>query len=199
MKYLLIDVGGVLKRNEDYDIGFKKLAKLGITKELRKKLMRKYNKKMNLGKAFFDEFIKELNKGLKKRNIKEITKQKYLQTINIKGHYNKELTNYLKNIKNVKFCIFTNNFKERMDMHKKIIGFHKWSHNIIVSDEHGMVKPHKKFYLLTLKKLKTRPEDCFMLDDVEENISTANKLGINGHVYTTNKKAINAINKWLKE
>ena len=42
----------------------------------------------------------------------------------------------------------------------------------------GVKKPDSKIYLIACKKLKVKPENCLFIDDLEENIKTAKRLGM---------------------
>lgn len=43
----------------------------------------------------------------------------------------------------------------------------------------GIIKPDRRIYEITLKKLDVRPQEAVFVDDKEENISSARKIGIN--------------------
>lgn len=49
---------------------------------------------------------------------------------------------------------------------------------IFVSGEYKMKKPDPKFYQILLEKHQLMPENTIFIDDVEKNISTAQKLGM---------------------
>lgn len=50
----------------------------------------------------------------------------------------------------------------------------------VLSYEVGSMKPYPQIYEEALKKAGVKPEECIFIDDNEENIKTAQKLGING-------------------
>ncbi|UCC38228.1 MAG: HAD family phosphatase [Candidatus Aminicenantes bacterium] len=49
----------------------------------------------------------------------------------------------------------------------------------VLSYEVGFMKPHPQIYLEALKKARAKAEDCVFIDDREENIEVAVRLGIN--------------------
>jgi len=49
---------------------------------------------------------------------------------------------------------------------------------IVYSHRARMLKPNKEIFEHTLKKLGLEPEECIMVDDVQENIRAAKELGM---------------------
>jgi putative hydrolase of the HAD superfamily len=63
------------------------------------------------------------------------------------------------------------------------------------SFELGLIKPEREIYEYTLKKLNTNPEECIFIDDKEENVNAANKLGIHGILFQNKKQLIRELQK----
>jgi len=55
----------------------------------------------------------------------------------------------------------------------------------VYSCEVGMRKPDEEIYKYTLEKLAVKPEEAVFVDDKQENIDTANKLGIKGILFNS--------------
>jgi FMN phosphatase YigB (HAD superfamily) len=53
----------------------------------------------------------------------------------------------------------------------------------VLSFEVGYLKPHPQIYTEALKKAKARAEECVFIDDMEENIEGAKKVGIDTVLY----------------
>ena len=51
---------------------------------------------------------------------------------------------------------------------------------IVVSGEEKMKKPEKRIFHLLLERYHLNPEECMFIDDNQNNIDMANKLGIHG-------------------
>jgi putative hydrolase of the HAD superfamily len=67
----------------------------------------------------------------------------------------------------------------------------------IISAEARSTKPDPAIYHFLLEKYGLTPEDCLFIDDLEENVSTAVSLGING-ITTHGARNIGALlNKYL--
>ena len=54
----------------------------------------------------------------------------------------------------------------------------------VLSYEVGVMKPHARIYDEALKKAGVEAEECVFIDDIEENIQAAQKLGIKGILMT---------------
>ncbi len=53
----------------------------------------------------------------------------------------------------------------------------------IISSEVGFHKPQPEIYNLTLNKLKSQPETSLFIDDLEQNLTPANKIGMKTILY----------------
>jgi FMN phosphatase YigB (HAD superfamily) len=54
---------------------------------------------------------------------------------------------------------------------------------IMISGDNHMLKPHVSFYQSLLDRYNLEPHRCWFIDDQEENVRTAQQLGINGIVH----------------
>jgi putative hydrolase of the HAD superfamily len=54
---------------------------------------------------------------------------------------------------------------------------------VVLSSEAGMAKPSREIYELTAEQLGLAPEECVMIDDIEDNILGAKAAGMQGIVY----------------
>lgn len=50
----------------------------------------------------------------------------------------------------------------------------------VISSQVGERKPSRRIYALACQRLGVAPEDCLMIDDLEQNLSGAARLGIRG-------------------
>ena len=58
-------------------------------------------------------------------------------------------------------------------------------HGGIFSCDVHAIKPSPEIYLYLLEKYRLIPEDCIFFDDVEENVTAAEKEGMKGVLFTT--------------
>lgn len=56
---------------------------------------------------------------------------------------------------------------------------------VYASHAMGIIKPDEAFWRFILKKEKVRPDETFFIDDLEENILAAKKLGITSRLFTS--------------
>ncbi|MEV0322862.1 HAD family phosphatase [Streptomyces sp. NPDC050658] len=54
---------------------------------------------------------------------------------------------------------------------------------VTISGEIGVRKPSRRAYAIACERLGTRPEDTVMVDDLEQNITAAHRIGIAGVVH----------------
>ncbi len=76
--------------------------------------------------------------------------------------------------------------------------FLKQFDGIYFSHEVGHRKPEPAFYKQVLKKEKLKADDCFFIDDREENIEAAEKLGIKSWHFDPAKDKLSDILKKVK-
>jgi putative hydrolase of the HAD superfamily len=55
---------------------------------------------------------------------------------------------------------------------------------VYASNLMGIIKPSPEFWQYILREEKARPEETFFVDDLEENIAAAKKIGIMAHLFT---------------
>lgn len=52
------------------------------------------------------------------------------------------------------------------------------------------MKPNKEIYLRLFEKFNLKPEECFFIDDREENVVVGEKLGMVGHILDIEENGI---------
>lgn len=77
--------------------------------------------------------------------------------------------------------IITNNIREFSDAWRSMIPVDELFEVVVDSSMEGVRKPNPKIYRLALERLgDIAPEQAVFLDDVEDNVEAARKLGIRG-------------------
>lgn len=71
------------------------------------------------------------------------------------------------------------------DMKNRYIG--KYFDGYIISDIEKLMKPNEGIYTRLFSKYNLKPEECFFIDDNEENIIAGEKLGMKGHILNREK------------
>ena len=65
----------------------------------------------------------------------------------------------------------------------------------LISYQVKLLKPDVKIYKTFLREFRLKPQECFFLDDLKENLEGARKLGIQGMVFENAEKVWNYIEK----
>jgi HAD superfamily hydrolase (TIGR01509 family) len=90
-----------------------------------------------------------------------------------------KLLNYLKN--NGYFIYLLSNYHEKaFDYIYNKFSFIKEVHGMVISSHVKLLKPEKAIYETLLKKYSLEPGECLFIDDYEDNIEAAKKLGMHG-------------------
>lgn len=64
-----------------------------------------------------------------------------------------------------------------------------------LSCQEHLIKPDERAYLRLMEKYKIRPEEAVFLDDTEENVRAAEKLGMYGILFTSQEQAKEELRK----
>lgn len=70
-------------------------------------------------------------------------------------------------------------FAEHLGEYEVLQGFA----GIVISGKLKLVKPEPGIYAHLLEQYALRPEECFFIDDLEENIEAARRCGMEGYVF----------------
>jgi len=117
--------------------------------------------------------------------IKEI--EEALPHIPQKYEKNKELWTLLPNLKKqYKLAIINNGNNIAWRYWQKRFDFSIFDF-FVNSAAEGVKKPDPRIYLIAFKKLKFEPKECLFVDDLKENIKTAEQLGMETIWWEKNK------------
>lgn len=61
---------------------------------------------------------------------------------------------------------------------------------VFASSDYKCIKPEEQIYLSFFETFSLRPEECFFIDDLKENIEAAEALGMKGHVFDGDKEKL---------
>ena len=130
-----------------------------------------------IGKISENKFWKGVSSSLGK-DVPKDSKKLWRNDIEAMPSYDKmfDFVEQLKKI-GIKTAVLSNVIKPHMQITKKNGGY-KCFDKLILSCQVGLAKPDSAIYLLTVKKLKVKPEECIFIDDSEINLKTAEKLGM---------------------
>jgi len=70
--------------------------------------------------------------------------------------------------------------------------------SLIFSAEHGTVKPKPEIYQIATNELGVLPQSVIFVDDMPDNIDTANRLGMTGILFTDQASLFSKLDELLK-
>lgn len=148
-----------------------------INRDLWKKYYKKEIDKHHMRNHRFDTVFKAFGYNNYEENL-EVT-DNYLKR-GPKGIHLKEgcidTLNYLK--PNYQLHIITNGFKESQDIKIEVCGLKNYFSQIIISEEHDLVKPEERIFRLAESFAGAKTEDCVMIgDSLESDIEGALNAG----------------------
>jgi len=173
IKYVILDLGGVLVKIEP-DNFYKKMFQLtGININILKDI----KKDITLGLITPEEAFEKVIKNYKlKISLKEIIDSFVYDYIGNKIDGVDEFLSRLKDL-DIKIGLLSNTNKLHFDYIKKLFNDFKIFDKIYLSYELNLAKPDKRIYEYVLNDLKIPASEIIFIDDTDENIKTALDLG----------------------
>lgn len=140
----------------------------------------------NLTDDFINGLWKEAALGLKsskeffqsigyKENISEI-EEDYLNTIEIDDNFY-EIADFLK--KDYLLALLSNDVSEWSQYLREKYRLNELFDEVVISGDHGILKPDIKMFEHILKRLCVSASDCYFIDDREKNLKVAAQMGMN--------------------
>ena len=132
-------------------------------------------------KQYWDKVIELLGLEKKYKNWKEIDRE-FFTTFTL----NRKLFSFAKKLK-VKKVILSNSNKRWFAIRLKLLGL-TGTFKGILSSEIGINKNEKGFFEKIMPKLKLKPEECVLIDDLERNLVPAKEIGIQTILFKNNSR-----------
>ena len=191
IKAVIFDYGGVIKEGRPLSKDIGKISglseeELKKTKEERHKIGSKASKGFITDEQFWQEFARLTGKKMPD-NCVEQAKKIYRETF----VFFAEVIGLIKELKaqGLKTAVLSNIFKFEADVIRENKGYDGFD-EVILSYEVGSEKPEAEIYALTVNKLNLRPEECLFIDDKQENLVPAEKLGMKTILFKNPKQAV---------
>ncbi len=175
IKCIIFDVGGVLLKESV------EMQHNAINKELGQKLLSRkdlLHRKSLAGGVAEKEYYKILSKksGIAAPKLRVLFSAKFSKHMKI----NNDTLRILKKLKNdgYRICILSNVIPEHKRINKNL-GVYSHAHHLVLSCDVRTVKPGSGIFKISLKKMKSKPEECVYIEDRKEYLETPKKLGMN--------------------
>ena len=166
---VIFDWGGVLAP-ADTPIAAQKLSeKYGLDVNNLKEKIAKYEKECSNSKDY-SSFLKKMYDEFK------VSQEDLIQAL-VDIPVSKGLITARKLKGKAKLCILSNQMQFKSDFIRKNNDLSFFDH-IFFSSEIGIQKPSPKAFKLVLEEINEVAQDCLFIDDKEENIRTAQDLGM---------------------
>lgn len=186
IKAVIFDIGDVVVKVSE-QVKFNKL--LGIKGRA---ISKKIYKKLSYGKISSNEVYRIIAKKYGKA-ISEI-KAAYLKAIHARKLM-KGMPNLLDKLKkNYVLATITNTTKASARLHR-MKNHYKWFEYKFISCDMGCAKPEKRIFIIALKEMKMKPNECVFVDDRKNNLVTARKLGMKVILFKSTKQLIRDLKK----
>lgn len=123
---------------------------------------------------FIDSISLSLNKNLDPYEVKKLW-LKYYAEVAVENPQIIQLIGKLR--KNYKVYLFSNT-TEISHTHNKTTGIYKYFDDVFLSFKMKLMKPEPVFFRQVMKKTGFKADEYLLVDDTEENLKTAQKLGL---------------------
>ncbi len=208
IKAFIFDVGGVLllpkdvKKREEKNLltSYKEVCFLleGVDKtpdEIFKDTIDTY-KKSSMGEISKEETLTLYSKilGVSQKKIEELFDNLYRKNV----IENEELYKFVLGLKTRGYAIGV--LSTQFHLSKNILMPKKYYEDfdaLEISCDDGLKKPDPKCFLSILEKLNIKPEESVFIDDKQENLDAAEKLGMKSLIFKNNEQFFGDIKKQI--
>lgn len=186
IRNIIFDLGNVVfEWNEDKIVT--NYAENNEEQEILKKVIFKSDEwfKLDDGSMTYQEvvpiFEERLSDNLKGK-VEEI-----MSTWYEKMPINKEICSLIKKLKEHDYKVYLlSNTHISVLEYVKSLEVGKYFDGFLISAVEKMMKPNEEIYYRLFEKFELLPEECFFIDDNENNIRVSRKCGMEGHVFDMN-------------
>jgi epoxide hydrolase-like predicted phosphatase len=112
------------------------------------------------------------------------------------GTANTELIEYVRQLRpRYRTGILSNSFVGAREREQAAYGFEDLVDEIVYSHESGMSKPDPRIYALVCERLDVRPEETVFVDDADQCVEGARRVGLYAIRFQDNAQAIGEVEK----
>lgn len=179
IKTVIFDYDGVVKKSQKFSQAIVDLYKISIEYYEKfipklKPIIGKFDKGLVTEEKFWMEFSNAIGKPVPDK-CGEIAKMMYKD----KFVFFPEVIRLINELKKQGFrlAVLSNMFPYQTKVISENNGYDLFD-NTFISCERGLRKPDLEFYELVIKEMNGAPKECLFIDDKEENLVPAEKLGM---------------------
>ena len=179
IKAVIFDYDGVVKKSQKFSLAIADLYKISVEEYEKfipklKPIIEKFDKGLIAEEKFWIEFSSVLGK-----TIPEECSEKAHKMYRDNFMFFTEVIELIKNLKKQGFqlSILSNMFTYQAEIVREK-NEDALFNNVFISCERGLKKPDFEFYELVIKEINVSPQECLFIDDKEENLLPAEKLGM---------------------
>jgi putative hydrolase of the HAD superfamily len=179
IKTIIFDYDGVIKKSQKFSLDIIDLYKISVEEYEKfiphlKPIIEKFDKGLINEDKFWMEFSDTMG-----RVVPEKCEEKIRKMYKDKFVFSPEVIELIKKLKREGFrlSILSNMFPYQVETIKEMGGCSLFD-DIFFSCEKKLKKPNLEFYELAIKEMDVKPQECLFVDDKEENILPAEKLGM---------------------
>jgi putative hydrolase of the HAD superfamily len=195
IKSVVFDLGGVVFERSVPKTMIKVSEKYNIDNDEVKRYFDRHFSKVMKGKSDEDEFFETF---IKKFNL-PLTRRYFHLHFAVKAHNIEGTWKIIRKIKGkYHLGIISDITQSWADYKEKKSNLSKIFDTIIYSHEKGHIKPSKKIYLKYIKESGFEADECIFIDDKEENVEGAAKLGFKAILFENPEKLEKELKKYIK-
>lgn len=182
IKAILLDMGGVALNGKIEQVLEKLARHLGIDAKHFSQFYSKYKPELQSGKMKTVDFCNLVKNEFNiQEDIIPIWTKTYLEVMTL----NNPLLDFIRELRGkYQVGVITNTIDLHAAINRKRDAF-KHFDEVIVSCDAGLVKPNRGIFDLMLKKLSVKGEECVLIDDRENHVQVARKIGMHGLIFKT--------------
>jgi putative hydrolase of the HAD superfamily len=179
IKAVIFDYDGVVKKSQKLSLDIVDLYKISVEEYEEfspqlKPIIEKFDKGLIDEEKFWMEFSDAIGKIMPEKcgeKAKKMYKDKFV--------FFPEVIGLIEKLKSEGFrlSILSNMFPYQAKIIKETNECSLFD-DVFFSCERGLTKPDSEFYELVIREMNVRPQECLFIDDKEENLLPAEKLGM---------------------
>lgn len=194
IKAVVFDIGGVLEKGSEIEHYSPLCKALKIDLELFHKIRKKYLKKARIGKLSTKQYLLSISKeiGIEYKDLF----RKWIKYKRKAFKKNRGVESIIRRLKKHGYKV--GSLTNIIEIHHKIRHENKiydiFDFNIC-SFMIGIDKPKSRIYKLLIKKLEAKPEEIVFIDDYDEYLEPAKKVGMHTILFKNHKQLIKELKK----